>query len=263
MALPGVVLLTAALLVAGQAALGEVRCTDAARAGARLAARGEPGSVVVAEAIRLAPPGAQVAVSRTGDEVRVEVSLPSGTPYRWARLTMRASAVASVEGDDSPSVGVMPEGVGPVTEPGVGVRSCRGPLQPGPGRRRRHGARPGGGSRSGRSRPGLRGPGLGRRCPAPGQCGGRPGLIGSRRPHARSDPRGALSGGRGGSRRRRCCRVVVHGGSGWLGHRRGLGGLAVALGPAGCGPSPGPGRPTALTPNLPIDKHRCAADAVS
>ena len=39
-ALPGVVLLAVALLVAGQAAIGEVRCTDAARAGARA---GGPG----------------------------------------------------------------------------------------------------------------------------------------------------------------------------------------------------------------------------
>jgi hypothetical protein len=113
-ALPGVVLLAVALLVAGQAAIGEVRCTDAARAGARLAARGEPASAVLAETIRLAPPGAQVGVSRAGDEVRVEVSSPLGSPApSWARLTMRASAVASVEGDDRQAVGDLPRGDDP------------------------------------------------------------------------------------------------------------------------------------------------------
>ena len=109
MALPGVVLVAVALLATGQAAIGEVRCTDAARAGARLAARGEPASAVAAETIRLAPPGAQVAVSRTGDQVRVSVSSPLGAPApSWARLTMRASAVASVEGADPESIVAVP-----------------------------------------------------------------------------------------------------------------------------------------------------------
>jgi hypothetical protein len=98
-ALPGVVLLAVALLVVGQAGIGEVRCTDAARAGARFAARGEAASAVAAEAARLAPPGARVAVTRSGDAVRVDVTAPLGGPApSWARLTMRASATASVEG---------------------------------------------------------------------------------------------------------------------------------------------------------------------
>jgi hypothetical protein len=104
-ALPGVILLAVALLVAGQAVIGQVRCTDAARAGARLAARGESGAAVAAEARRLAPRGSQVSVARVGDQVRVEVSSPLGAPAPpWARLTMRASATASVEG-------VSPDGV--------------------------------------------------------------------------------------------------------------------------------------------------------
>jgi hypothetical protein len=97
-ALPGVVLLCAALLVTGQAVLGEVRCTDAARAAARLAARGEPASAVVAEASRRAPPGAVVSISRAGPRWRVEIRAPLHGPLPdWASLTMSGSATADVE----------------------------------------------------------------------------------------------------------------------------------------------------------------------
>ena len=61
-ALPGVMLLAVALLVTGQAVIGEVRCTDAARAGARLAARGESDPAVAAEVA--SPPGTQVSIAR-------------------------------------------------------------------------------------------------------------------------------------------------------------------------------------------------------
>ncbi len=97
--LPGVVLLCVALLVTGRAAIGEVQCTDAARAGARLAARGEPPGAVAAEARRRAPPGAVVAVARAGPVVRVSVRAPlTGPVPAWAHLSMRATASASVEG---------------------------------------------------------------------------------------------------------------------------------------------------------------------
>ena len=97
--LPGVVVLCAALLMAGQAVIGEVRCADAARAGARLAARGEPPSAGVAEADRRGPPGAVVRLSRAGDEVRVAVRAPlGGLAPGWAGLTLTGSATASVEG---------------------------------------------------------------------------------------------------------------------------------------------------------------------
>jgi hypothetical protein len=100
-ALPGVLLLAVALLVTGQAVIGEVRCTDAARAGARLAARGEPDAAIAAEVARLAPPGTHVSVARGTTDVVVSVSSPLGTPApSWAGLTMHASATASVETTD-------------------------------------------------------------------------------------------------------------------------------------------------------------------
>ena len=56
-ALPAVVLLAVLLALTGQAVIAQVRCTDAARAAARLAARGEATPAVLTEAGRRAPPG--------------------------------------------------------------------------------------------------------------------------------------------------------------------------------------------------------------
>jgi hypothetical protein len=96
--LPGVMVLCAALLMAGQATIGEVRCADAARAAARLAARGEPPGAVVAEATRRAPPGAHVHLARSGDSVTVEVRAPlRGVGAGWTGLAASGSATASVE----------------------------------------------------------------------------------------------------------------------------------------------------------------------
>jgi hypothetical protein len=97
--LPGVVVICAALLFAGQAVIGEVRCQDAARAGARLAARGDPEPAVVAEASRRAPPGAEVRVVRSGPDVRVDVTAAlRGVGAGWDRLTAHGSATAMAEG---------------------------------------------------------------------------------------------------------------------------------------------------------------------
>lgn len=99
MTLPGVVLMVLALLVTGQAALDEVRCTDAARAAARLAARGETDAAVVAEGQRLAPSGARISLSRNGTQVTVSVEAALGSPAPgWARLTLHATSSADVEG---------------------------------------------------------------------------------------------------------------------------------------------------------------------
>jgi hypothetical protein len=96
--LPGVLVLCVALLMTGQAVIGEVRCADAARAAARLAARGELPSAVVAEATRRAPPGAAVHLVRSGDSVTVDVRAPlRGVGAGWTGLAASGSATASVE----------------------------------------------------------------------------------------------------------------------------------------------------------------------
>jgi Flp pilus assembly protein TadG len=87
------------VLVGSVAALtvvaGQLQCVDAAREGARAAARGEDAAVVMAIVGRAAPAGAGGSVSTGGEEVRVTVSAriaPLGpVPLR---ITVSAEAVA-------------------------------------------------------------------------------------------------------------------------------------------------------------------------
>ena len=72
-ALPAFIAVLALGLGAVAAATAEVRCVDAARAGARAIARGETPAAAVAAARAAAPAGASVVIHRSGDEVRVEV----------------------------------------------------------------------------------------------------------------------------------------------------------------------------------------------
>ena len=98
LALPAVVLVLAVLLSVNQVVSAQVRCVDAARAAARLGARGESSARVLAVAGAAAPDGAKVAVSSGGGAVRVDVhavvglSLP-GLPS----VPVDAHAVADLE----------------------------------------------------------------------------------------------------------------------------------------------------------------------
>lgn len=96
--MPGLVLLLAVVLAAGTAAAGHLRCVDAARSGARLAARHEAASTVVAGARQAGPAGSQVRISSGGDLVRVTVSaqLPLPLPGR-PRIGVEAASVARLE----------------------------------------------------------------------------------------------------------------------------------------------------------------------
>jgi hypothetical protein len=71
--LPGVVLLMACLLSCAVVVQAQVRCLDAARSAARLAARGESAQAVQQAALSVAPRGASVQVSPAADTVGVEV----------------------------------------------------------------------------------------------------------------------------------------------------------------------------------------------
>ncbi|WNB85352.1 TadE family type IV pilus minor pilin [Cellulomonas sp. ATA003] len=98
LALPAVVGVLVVVLLLATAATSQLRCADAARAGARAAALGEPTGVVTAIADRLAGPGASVRVDHDGVWVTVTVrrSLASG-PLGVGDLTAQASATARVE----------------------------------------------------------------------------------------------------------------------------------------------------------------------
>ncbi|MFD4427894.1 TadE family type IV pilus minor pilin [Nocardia sp. NPDC058497] len=84
-----VVLCIGALLAAST----QVRCVDAAREAARLAARGDTAHAVAA-AKSVAPPGAVIDVRSAGD--RVVAAVAAGTPL-LPGLRVRAEAVAIAE----------------------------------------------------------------------------------------------------------------------------------------------------------------------
>ena len=94
--LPALVLVAMALVWALLAASAQIQCVDAARAGARAAARQDPPDVVLATARQAAPRGASVAVSREGDLVRVRVTAHAPGPDALT-LDLSAAAVALAE----------------------------------------------------------------------------------------------------------------------------------------------------------------------
>ncbi len=106
-ALPAVVLALAASLWALSAAESTMRCVDAARAGARAAARGEVPGAVEAAARSVGPAGAVVDVSSSGGLVTVVVRAtvsPGGSLLaHLPGLTVSGRAVSAVE-----STGVVP-----------------------------------------------------------------------------------------------------------------------------------------------------------
>lgn len=81
-------------LAAVVAVTDQLRCTDAAREAARLAARGEPDRGRAA-AERIAPSGARVAITVDGDTIAVEVHAePAGGLLPGIHVSGRAYAVA-------------------------------------------------------------------------------------------------------------------------------------------------------------------------
>lgn len=98
--LPAVVLALLLVLVAGSAAVAQVRCTDAARAAARAAALGEDPGVVAAIVADLAGEAAQVAVTTSGGWVEVTVTRPVSVGWLGGALTASATFAIPVEPDD-------------------------------------------------------------------------------------------------------------------------------------------------------------------
>jgi len=97
-ALPAVVVLLVVVLVLATSVGTQLRCADAARTGARVAALGEGPGAVEAAATRVAGAGARVEVAHDGDWVTVTVSraVTSG-PLRAGSLRASAAAVAWAE----------------------------------------------------------------------------------------------------------------------------------------------------------------------
>src|SRR5699024_7391280 len=118
--LPGVVLAIVVILVAASAGVAQVRCADAARAGARAAALGKSPEEISAIAEDLAGPSAEVGVTESGQWVRVQVSLEVPLGPLSGALSADASFAALPEPTDPAGgswVGTDPEAAsGPNTE---------------------------------------------------------------------------------------------------------------------------------------------------
>ncbi|WP_324196871.1 TadE family type IV pilus minor pilin [Streptomyces sp. NRRL B-1677] len=93
MVLPALILFGMALIWGLMAAAAQIQCVDAARAGARAAARSDPASAAVAAARSAAPQGARIAVAWEGDLVRVRVEARAAGPLA-VRLGGEAVALA-------------------------------------------------------------------------------------------------------------------------------------------------------------------------
>jgi hypothetical protein len=104
-AVPALVVFAMALVWALTAASAQIQCVDAARAGARAAARSEPGAAALQAARSAAPEGARVTLARAADLWRVRVEAPTPGPGALA-LTLTAEAAAAAED-------AVPEGVAP------------------------------------------------------------------------------------------------------------------------------------------------------
>lgn len=101
-ALPALVLVLTIALSAVSMVIDELRCVDAARAGARLLARGEDPGHVRSDISRQAPPAAEAVLAVDGDRVRVEVSAPPPRLLRVLGVTVGPHAVAHAMAEQPP-----------------------------------------------------------------------------------------------------------------------------------------------------------------
>ncbi|MET7291444.1 TadE family type IV pilus minor pilin [Streptomyces griseoloalbus] len=96
MVLPVLVMFATALVWGLLVVAAQIQCVDAARTGARAAARQDPPDAVVEVTREAAPPGATVTVSREAEQVRVVVvarpPVLHGLPFE-----LREEAVAAAE----------------------------------------------------------------------------------------------------------------------------------------------------------------------
>lgn len=98
-ALPSLLFVLACALLGVGVADGSLRCQDAARAGARALARGEPRSAVTAAAKDAAPEGASIELRRSAGtaEVRCKAKVQM---FGLHTFTVRARAVSPAESPD-------------------------------------------------------------------------------------------------------------------------------------------------------------------
>lgn len=110
--LPALAVLLAGLLWVVAVLMGQVRCIDAAREAARLAARGDSPASAAIVARRIAPAGAGVDIARADGLVVATVTARQAPFGGWASrlgsLRLRAVATASDESAVGGTVGGTP-----------------------------------------------------------------------------------------------------------------------------------------------------------
>ncbi|MFJ8535773.1 TadE family type IV pilus minor pilin [Streptomyces sp. NPDC093591] len=94
--LPVLVMFAMALVWGLLVVAAQIQCVDAARTGARAAARQDPADAVIEVTREAAPRGATVTVGREGDEVRVVV-VAKPPVLRGLPFEVREEAVAAAE----------------------------------------------------------------------------------------------------------------------------------------------------------------------
>lgn len=109
MAIPVLAVFALALVWALMTSSAQIRCVDAARAGARAAARSEPEAQVREAALSAAPDRARVEVERAGALWRVRVAAPTPGP---GPLTLTLSAEAAAAAEDEAMDEAMEGGTG-------------------------------------------------------------------------------------------------------------------------------------------------------
>ncbi|WP_083733751.1 TadE family type IV pilus minor pilin [Actinomadura sp. CNU-125] len=141
LALPALVLITAIVLWGMTAVSTRLTCNDAARTGARAAARGESLAAVRELVVKALPEGATVKVTRDEAIVHVDVSVPVEPPAaaNLPALVVQAHATAATEpgatGTDAAGPGATgSDAAGPCAAgPGATGSDAAGPCAAGPG----------------------------------------------------------------------------------------------------------------------------------
>ncbi|WP_083501910.1 TadE family type IV pilus minor pilin [Sphaerimonospora mesophila] len=97
--LPVLVMVLAVALWAVTVVGAQLRCVDAARAGARAAARGEALEAVRLAVLQAAPAGSRVTVEPGSEVTRVDVSVSVRPPWKsgFASVEVTASAASATE----------------------------------------------------------------------------------------------------------------------------------------------------------------------
>ncbi len=100
LALPTLMLIVGVVIWMQSVVALQARCQDAARAGARAAARGDPDQAIRQALGAVLPPGAQLGISRSGSQVTISVRAFAAVPGVLSALVTAPSVTAAATAAD-------------------------------------------------------------------------------------------------------------------------------------------------------------------